>query len=118
MVVQTDKDLGPGAIDPPEYLQFEIKDHLEKSQTYQRLSPAAAEYCATLVQKLLEKWMKSYLDVLSKEERKFLCTNLRSNEERWGFLYLLFKFHTVLLKTRSVVSYCSNLLHPLGQLNT
>ena len=70
------------------------------------------------MRKLLEKWIKTYLDVLSKEERKFLLTNLRLNKEPWGFLYLLFKIHKVLLKTRLVVSYCGNLLHPLGKLIT
>ena len=78
----------------------------------------AAAYCDTSVRKLLEKWIKTYLDMLSKEERKFLGTNLRLNEEPRGFLYLLFKVHKVPLKTRPVVSYCCNLLHPLGQLIT
>ena len=75
-------------------------------------------YRATSVQKLLEKWIRKYLDVLSKEERKFLCTHLRLNEEPWGFLYLLFKVHNIPLKTCPVMSYCSNLLHPLGQMIT
>ena len=58
------------------------------------------------------------MDVLSKEEREFIRTNLRLNKEPWVFLYLLFKAHKVPLKTRPVVSYCGNLLHPLGQLIT
>ena len=85
---------------------------------YQRLIPAAAAYRAASVRKVLEKWIKIYLDVLSKEEIKFLHTNLRLNKDTWGFLYLLFKVHQVLLKTRMVVLYCGNLLHPLGQLIT
>ena len=80
--------------------------------------PAAAVYRATLVRKLLEKWIKTYLDVLRKEDRKFLLTNLRLNKEPWSLLYLLFKVHKVLLKTRPIVSYCGKLLHPLGQLIT
>ena len=69
MVVQTDKGLGPVEIEPPEYSQFAKKYYLGNSQTYQRLSPVAAAYCATSVRKLLEKWIKTYLDLLSKEER-------------------------------------------------
>ena len=65
MVVPADKGLGPGSIEPTEYSRFSIKYHLGNSQTYQRLIPAVAEYCATLVQKLLEKWINNYLDVLS-----------------------------------------------------
>ena len=118
MMVQTDKYFVPGAIKPKEYFQFSIKDHLGYAQTYQRLSPAAAAYRATLVQKMLEKRIKTYLDVLTNEELKFICTNLRSNEKPWGFLYLLFKVHKNPLKTRPVVSYCGNLLYPLGQLIT
>ena len=118
MVVQTDKGLGPGAIEPPEYFRFAIKDHLGNSQTYQRLSSLAAAYIATSVRKILEKWIKTYLDVLSKEERKLLSTNLGSNEEPWRFLYLLFKVHKFLLKTRPVVSYCVNILHPLVHIIT
>ena len=83
---------------------------------YQRLTPEAADSRATWVQELLEKWIRTYLDVLSKEERKLLRTHLRLNEDPWGFLYLLFKVHKNPLKTRPVVSYCDNLLHPLGQI--
>ena len=118
MVVQTDKGLEPGAIKPREYFQFATRDHLGDTWTYQRLSPAATAYRATSVLKLLDKWIKTYMDVLRKEERKFLCTNLRLNEEPWGFLYLLFKVHKVPQKTRLVVSYCRSLLFPLGQLIT
>ena len=76
MVVQTEKVLVPESIEPKEYFQFPIKDHLGDARTYQRLSPAAAAYCATLVRKLLQKGIKPYLDVLNKEEQKFLCTDL------------------------------------------
>ena len=116
MVIQTDKGLGPGAIEPREYVLYATRDHLGDTRTYQRLTPAAAAYRATSVQKLLENWIRTYLDVLSKEEIKCLCTYLRLNEEPWGFLYLLFKVHKNPLKRRPVVSYCNNLLHPLGQL--
>ena len=85
---------------------------------YQRLIPAAAAYHTTLVRKLLDKWIRTYLDVLSKEESNFFRAHLRLNEEPWGFLYLLFKVHNNPLKTRPVVSYYGNLLHPLGQLIT
>ena len=86
MVVQTDKGLGQGAIEPREYVRYSTRDHLEDTRTYQHLTPAVASYCATSVQNLLEKWIRTYLDVLSKEERKFLRTHLRLNEEPWGFL--------------------------------
>ena len=103
MVVQTDKGLDPGEIEPKEYFRFAIKDNIVDARTYQRLIPVAAAYCATSAQKLLGKWIKTYLDVLSKEERKFLHTNIRSNEEPWGFLHLLLKVHKVLLKPHPVV---------------
>ena len=77
MVVQTYKCLFPEEINAKEYLRFPIKYHLRDAQTYQLLGPAAAAHCATLVRKLLEKWIKTYLDVLNKEERKFLRTDLR-----------------------------------------
>ena len=118
MVVQTNKGLGPGTIDTKEYLQFAIRYHLGDARTYQCLSPAAAEYHANSVLKMLDKWIKTYLYVLNKEEKKCLRTNLRSNEEPWGFLYQIFKVQKVPLKTRPVVLYYGNLLHPLGQLVT
>ena len=68
-------------------------------RTYQRITPVAASYHAYKVQKMLEKWIQTYLDVLSKEERNFLRTHLRENEEPWGFLYLLFKVNKNPLKT-------------------
>ena len=116
MVVQTDKGLGLGVIKPKQYFQFSIKYHIVDARTYQCLIPEAAVYRATLVRKRLEKWIKIHLDVLNKEERKFLCTNLGLNKEPWGFLYLLFKVQKVLLNTRPIVLYCGNLLRPLGQL--
>ena len=118
MVVQTDKGLGLGAIEPREYVRYATRDHHGDTRTYQRLSLAAASYHSTLVRKLLENWISTYLDVLIKEEIKFLRTHLRQNEEPWVFLYLLFKVHKNPLKTRPVVSYCGNLLHPLGQFIT
>ena len=54
MVVQTDKVLGPGAIDPQEYVRYSTRDHLGDKRTYQRLTPAAASYCAIKEQKMLE----------------------------------------------------------------
>ena len=116
MVVQTDKGIKQVEIYPKEYLRFSIKDHLGDAWTYQRLSPAAAAYHATSVRKLLDKWTKTYLDVLSKEKRKLLHTDLRSNEDPWGFFYILFKVHKVLLKTHPFVLYYGNILHPLGQI--
>ena len=53
MVVQTDKGLGPRAIDPHEYVRYATRYHLGDTRTYQRLTPAAAAYCATSVRKLL-----------------------------------------------------------------
>ena len=70
MVVQTDKGLGPGAIEPREYVRYATRDHLGDTQTYQHLTPAAASIRAIKVQKMLEKWIQTYLDVISKEERK------------------------------------------------
>ena len=67
MVVQTDKGLGPGATEPREYVRYATIEHLGDTRTYQRLSPAAAAYCATSVQNMLKKWVRTYLDVLSKE---------------------------------------------------
>ena len=66
MVVQTYKGLGPGAIEPKEYFRFFKKYHLRDTQIYRRLTPAAAAYRAISVRKLLEKLIKTYLDVLSK----------------------------------------------------
>ena len=66
MVIQTDKGLGPGEIDWRENICYATRDHLRGTQTYQPLSPAATAYRATLVRKLLEKWIRTYLDVLSK----------------------------------------------------
>ena len=110
--------VGLGKIEPHEYIRYATRDHLGDNRPYQSLTPAAASYRATKVQKMLEKWIRNYLHVLSKEERKFLCTHLRENEDLWGFLYLLFKVHKNPLKTQPVVLYCGNLLLPLGQLIT
>ena len=79
MVVQTDKGLGPGEIEPPEYSRFSIKYHLVNAQTYHRLIPAAAAYHANLVRNVLEKWTKTYLYVMIKEELKLLRRNLKMN---------------------------------------
>ena len=67
MVVQTNKGLGPGAIEPRDYVRYATRDHVWDTRTFQRLTPAAVTYCATLVQNFLEKWIRTYLDVLSKE---------------------------------------------------
>ena len=116
MVVQTENGLGPGAIYPKEYFRFAIKHHLGDTWTYRHLTPATAAYCANSMGKLLKKCIKKYLDVMIKEERKFLRTNLRSSEGPWGYLYILLKVHKVPLKTCPVVTYYGNPLHHLGQI--
>ena len=58
MVVQTDKGLGPGAIEPHEYVRNATRDHLGDKRKYQRLSPASASYRAIKVQKMLESGYK------------------------------------------------------------
>ena len=73
MVVQTNKGLGPRAIEPRECIRYATRDHLGDKQTYQRLIPVDASYCAIKVQKMLAKWIRTYLDVLSKEEKNFLA---------------------------------------------
>ena len=73
MLVQTVKGLGPGFIEPREYFRYDTRYHLGDTHTYQFLSPAAAPYHATSVLTLLEKWIKTYLDVLSTEERYFFA---------------------------------------------
>ena len=53
VVVQTDKGLGPGAIEPREYIRYATRDHLGDKRTYQRLTPVAVSYRAIKVQKML-----------------------------------------------------------------
>ena len=79
MVVQTNKGLGLESIKPREYVRYATTDHLGDTRMYQRLTQEAASYRAIKVQKMLEKWIRTYLDVLSKEERKFIRTHLREN---------------------------------------
>ena len=69
-----------------EYVRYATKCHIVDTRTYQRLRPLDEADRATSIQKLLEKWIRTHLDVISKEERKFLRTHLRLNEEPWGFL--------------------------------
>ena len=51
MVVQTNKDLSPGAIEPREYIRYATRYHLVDKRTYQRLTPEAAYYRAIKVKK-------------------------------------------------------------------
>ena len=55
MVVQTNKGLGPGAIEPREYVRYVKRDRLGYKRTCQRLSPESTSYRTTLVQNMLEK---------------------------------------------------------------
>ena len=114
LVVQCDKNLGPAIIKREEYIKMVIRDHLSDTDTYQQLSPIEAMIENKRINYLLTIWIKSYHQVLTRNELRFLCHHLDNNEEPFATFYATMKVHKQPLKTRPIVSCSGSLLKALG----
>ena len=93
LVVPTDKNLGPSIIEREEYIRTAMRDHLNNSTNYMRLSRMQAAQLKYWIKLEIENWLKEFKDVLLPNEKKFIKYNLKHNVEPFCRFYLLLKVH-------------------------
>lgn len=114
LIVQCDKNLGPAVIERDEYIKLAFKDHLNDNRTYERLTPTRARSYHQRIKRLLKQWMKKHKKVISRNEKRFLLTNIEANVDPFATFYMTMKVHKTPLKTRPIVSCSGTLLESLG----
>ena len=114
LIIQCDKNLGPAIIERHDYIRMAFRDHLNDSNTYRQLSDSKAQQHAINIRQFLKRWLKKWHRVLTKDERRFLSTNLETNKTPFATFYITAKVHKTPLKSRPIVSCSGSLLHAIG----
>lgn len=112
-----DKGLGPVAVNLDRYIRDALV-HLQDSETYEIISEEQALEDARELRKMIWDWTAKYYDGPNVKPKHiaYIRKKLEETEdEPFGYFYLLYKLHKSPLKTRPVCSDCASLPHALGQ---
>ena len=124
IIANTDKGLGPCAIELNRYI-LDALVHLLDESTYQILTEEEAQEAATKLREEIEDWLEEYESILEESDHTYILWNLLENKDPFGYFYLLYKIHklpslegvndgTIQCPTRPVCSSCGSLDHALG----
>ena len=123
VIANTDKGLGPCAIELHRYIRDALI-HLEDKETYTVLSESEAMEETNRVRKEIKDWLIEFGGkdgCLLPDDERYIQHHLDNNEDPFGYFYLLYKIHklkdpeqTDFCPTRPVCSMCGSLTHPLG----
>ena len=123
IIANTDKGLGPCAIELPRYIRDALI-HLEDKETYTVLLKSEAMAEIKKVRREIKDWLREFGGEdgdLDPDDERYIQRHLDKNEDPFGYFYLLYKIHklkdpeqTDLCPTRPVCSMCGSLTHPLG----
>jgi len=122
IIANTDKNLGPCAIELAQYI-MDALTHLNDDSTYAILSEHEAKAEAQRLYGEIYRWTvegrrTGHLSVM---EVKYIRKHTLANkEDPFGYFYLLYKVHKLLLtpgpvKTRPVCSDCASITNPIGK---
>jgi hypothetical protein len=114
MIVDSDKGLGPVAVEYNRYVTDALK-HLNDPKTYQRLTAEEAIAAKEHNFRAVWNWINKHRRVLSDDNVKYIRDALKKNDDPFGYFYLLYKLHKNPVSTRPVNSDCNSLLFPLGK---
>ena len=114
IIANCDKNLGPAIIERNKYIQLAFKDHLNDTETYQRLSPEHAGYYSIENNNRLDKWIEKHKMEITKQEYDFITYHFLRIIDPLPYFYLLMKVHKPTLVTRPIVSYPGSTFHALG----
>lgn len=114
MIVDSDKGLGPVAVEYNRYVLDALK-HLNDPKTYQRLTDAEATAAKTHNFNAVWDWTNKHRRVLSDDNVNYIRDALKNNDDPFGYFYTLYKLHKNPVSTRPVNSDCNSLLFPLGK---
>ena len=115
IITNTDKNLGPCAIERNDYVKFAWLDHLSDTATYRRLSSYDLGVRINSIRTLIDYFCHTYKS-LSKNDLQFITrkTNEVTNDKACSYMYLLPKIHKKPLKTRAIISYSGSICQGLA----
>lgn len=112
-----DKGLGPVAVNLDRYIRDALV-HLQDSETYEIISEEQALEEIRELHKTIWDWTAKYFGSPKVKQKHidYIRKKLEETEdEPFGYFYLLYKLHKSPIKTRPVCSDCASLPHALGQ---
>ena len=110
-----DKNLGPVAVSLLRYIRDGL-NHLLDTSTYAVISKAEAVQEDLQLREDIISWLNEWHELIHPVHRAYLRKKLKETEEDpFGYFYLLYKLHKTPIKTRPVCSDCSSTCHALGQ---
>ncbi len=113
MVVNTDKNLGPGVIEQKIYVQKALSKHLLDSSTYCQLEEREPRDRVTAITKIVHSFLDTWKSVLDSNAVRFI-RQLLIVDHPFPHFYLLFKIHKNPMRTQHIVSIAGSILHGLG----
>ena len=108
-----DKNLGPVAVSLLRYIRDGLK-HLLDATTYTILTKTQALQEDLELRQEILSWLDEWHELLLPDHRAYIRQKLKDTEEDpFGYFYLLYKLHKTPIKTRPVCSDCSSTCHAL-----
>jgi len=92
VIANTDKGLGPCAIELSRYIRDALI-HLQDKSIYKIMSEEEALASIKQLRIDIQEWLDEFEPVIGKEEHLYLSTHLDENEDPFGYFYLLYKIH-------------------------
>lgn len=104
LVVQCDKNIGPAIIEKERYITLAFSNNLSNEDTYKHLTEDDALQEQVRIKSILEKYIKSNIKYVYKEEKALIKQGL-SEDTCFPIFYLIMKVHKDIPSlTRPVIS--------------
>ena len=117
IIANTDKNLGPCAIELSQYI-MDALTHLNNESVYESLTAAEATAEANRLYYEIHHWtvIGRKKRAITDDEVKYIRHHTSKNAENpHGYFYLLYKVHKEKLSTRPVCSDCASITNPIGR---
>jgi hypothetical protein len=103
IIVQCDKNLGPGVIKRLEYIMMAFRDHLKCRGTYKRVTPFQTAFAKGQLLMAFQDWIKRNKNGITNNKTKYFKRHIATNTDPFGVLYLLMKVHKTPLSSRGII---------------
>ena len=115
IIANTDKNLGPCAMEREEYIRYAWQDHLSDTATYRQLSNEELLARVRNIRISIQYFCDIYKSV-DKSDLLYIerYTDAVSNDKASSYMYLMPKIHKTPLKTRAIISYSGSICQGLA----
>ena len=115
IIAQSDKGLGPCAVDLERYIKDGIR-HISDESSYEIISEEQGAKDIDDLELEIQNWLLENEGNVLKMHANYIRQQLKKTRENpYGYAYQLYKLHKKTIDTRLVVSDCGSLIHSLGK---